>query len=113
VKPRDVFDLWWLCEKETPPLTLSSLLTRLAIYPAVSGLLQDTAQAWLTNAASRLKDLQAPHAAQEVTHDLQRWLPSAWPMNEQAAAAMLTPAIAQLQAGMQLMREVLAQQSTT
>jgi len=106
IKPRDLFDLWWLCEKEKPQLTASAMRTRLEIYPADSGKLQDTQAAWLANAALRLQDLQAKHAAQDVASDLKRWLPSSWPMNEQVAADMLQLASTHLQAGVVLMQGV-------
>jgi predicted nucleotidyltransferase component of viral defense system len=110
IKPRDVFDLWWLCEKQVPQLTAQALQTRLEIYPVPSGVTQDTATAWLANAAQRLNDLKAPNAAKEVASDLQRWLPSSWPMNEQAAADMLKLSVAQLETGMALMQALAAGQ---
>lgn len=110
IKPRDVFDLWWLCEKETPHLTAQALHTRLQIYPAASGKAVDTAKAWLANAARRLQELRAANAAQAISSDLQRWLPSSWPMNEQAAAGMVTLAAAHLETGMALMQSLMAQQ---
>lgn len=108
IKPRDVFDLWWLCEKEKPHLTASAMRTRLEIYPVDSGALQDTKVAWLANAALRLQDLQAKRAAKDVASDLKRWLPSSWPMNEQVATDMLQLAITHLKAGVALMQEVAA-----
>jgi predicted nucleotidyltransferase component of viral defense system len=110
IKPRDVFDLWWLCEKQVPQLTAQALHTRLEIYPVPSGATQDTAMVWLANAAQRLNDLKAPNAAKEVASDLQRWLPSSWPMNEQAAADMLKLSVAQLETGMALMQGLTAGQ---
>ena len=106
IKPRDLFDLWWLCEKEKPHLTAMAMRTRLEIYPADSGKLQDTQAAWLANAALRLQDLQAKRAAKDVASDLKRWLPSSWPMNEQVAADMLQLASTHLQAGVVLMQGV-------
>jgi predicted nucleotidyltransferase component of viral defense system len=110
IKPRDVFDLWWLCEKQAPQLTLQALRTRLDIYPAPGGVVADTAAAWFANAQQRLHDLQAKDAAKNVADDLKRWLPSSWPMNEQVAAQMLMPAVAQLEAGLQLMQDFMAEQ---
>jgi predicted nucleotidyltransferase component of viral defense system len=110
IKPRDVFDLWWLCEKETPHLTTQALYTRLEIYPVPSGATQDTAMAWLANAAQRLQELKAPKAAKEVASDLQRWLPSSWPMNEQVAIDMLKLSAAQLETGMAIMQSLAAGQ---
>ncbi len=106
IKPRDLFDLWWLSEQETPRLTANALRTRLLIYPAHSGELLDTKAAWLANAALRLQDLQAPHAAQAIASDLKRWLPSSWPMDEAAAARMVQLVITQLAGGVALMQGV-------
>ncbi len=104
IKPRDVFDLWWLGEQSLPALELQALLTRLEIYPAPSGLALDTARVWLANAALRLAELRASDAAQRVAADLKRWLPSSWMMNDEAAADMLKPAVAQLEWGMSLLQ---------
>ena len=108
IKPRDVFDLWWLGEQGMPALTLQALLTRLEIYPAASGQALDTARAWLANAALRLAELRAADAALRVAFDLKRWLPSSWLMNEQVAADMLQIAVAQLEVGMGLLQAWMA-----
>jgi predicted nucleotidyltransferase component of viral defense system len=110
IKPRDVFDLSWLCDKQVPPLTLKALRIRLEIYPAKSGNIIDTAKAWLVNAGERLSDLSAPAAASEIAADLKRWLPTSWPMNEQVAAEMLQPAIEQLQLGIGFMQDFVREQ---
>ena len=112
IKPRDVFDLWWLGEKEAPPLTRNGLATRLQIYPATSGEVIDTATTWLANAADRLKELKATNAATEVANDLKRWLPSSWPMSKQTAADMLQPAIAQLEIGVGFMQDFVSAASS-
>ena len=104
VKPRDVFDLWWLSEKASFTLTAQALHNRLAIYPAGGGVLADTAAAWLANAAVRLQDLQAQDAPAWLAADLKRWLPSFWLMDEAQAARMLAVAMANLQNGMQRMQ---------
>lgn len=106
IKPRDVFDIWWLAQKQLPALSADSLHTRLAIYPAPSGQPFDTAQVWLTNAELRLQDLSTPQAAAQVSDDLKRWLPSTWPMDEGVAADMLRPAVAQLAQGIRTMRKM-------
>ncbi len=106
VKPRDLFDLWWLCEKQTPPLSANALRTRLLIYPAKSGALLDTRNAWLASAARRLRDLRARGAAKVTSIDLKRWLPSSWPLEETVAAGMVKLAITQLAAGVVLMQSV-------
>lgn len=106
IKPRDVFDLWWLSQKQLPALSSDALRTRLAIYPVPSGQLVDTAQAWLENANLRMQDLSAPQAPAQVSEDLTRWLPSTWPMDENVAADMLRLAVAELAAGIGTMRGV-------
>lgn len=111
IKPRDVFDLWWLHDKTLPPLTVQALQTRLAIYPAPSGQPLATAQLWLASAALRLHDLKAQNAAVQLAADLKRWLPSSWLMNSQVASTMLAVAIAQLENGIQLMQGLQGQLS--
>jgi hypothetical protein len=113
IKPRDVFDLWWLHDKALPPPTAQALQARLAIYPAPSGQPFDTAQLWLASAGLRLQDLQAQNAAALLAADLKRWLPSSWLMNGQVASTMLAVAIAQLQNAMQLMQGVQSQLKAT
>ena len=109
VKPRDVFDLWWLCGKEKLQIARQDLQTRLHIYPAGSGEAVDTANAWLANAEFRLADLKATDAARTVSDDLQRWLPSSWPMDEATAAAMIAVAAGHLGTGIQMMRKLVAE----
>jgi predicted nucleotidyltransferase component of viral defense system len=106
VKARDVFDLWWLSEKEKFEVTESALRTRLAIYPVPSGNLGETARQWLTNAALRLGDLLTPGAAIWVADDLKRWLPSSWPIDDAAAGKMLAVAIKNLTDGLQTMQAI-------
>lgn len=109
IKPRDVFDLWWLAQK-LPAAALAvpaqALRTRLQIYPSTGGKLADTAHQWLRSAALRLGELAAPAAPKVVAQDLQRWLPSSWKMDATVAADMLRPAIAQLQAAVVTMQAI-------
>ncbi len=100
IKPRDVFDLWWLEQKHLPALRSQALRTRLEIYPAPSGRVVDTAQRWLKSAQLRLDELRSPNAPAFVAADLQRWLPSSWRMDASVAADMLLPAIAHLESAM-------------
>lgn len=109
IKPRDVFDLWWLCEQGITGTTPEFLRARLSIYPAPSGLLSDTAQAWLKSAVARLAELQAPGAVERVAQDLKRWLPSSWRIDSGVAAPMLARAIAQLERGIDIMRRLAGQ----
>jgi predicted nucleotidyltransferase component of viral defense system len=107
IKPRDVFDLWWLMdEKKVKPLSQKSLETRLEIYPGPSSDKSETAQIWMENAQERLDDLKSENAPAMVSEDLKRWLPSYWKMNEEVAAEMLRVSIAELENGMSLMREL-------
>ena len=101
IKPRDVFDVWWLCEQGTPAPTTQAVCNRLAIYPASSGHMVDTAAAWLASAQLRLTELQAPDAAPLVMADLRRWLPPFWAIDLNQTQAMLGLCVQHLQAGMQ------------
>ena len=109
VKPRDIFDLWWVCGKEKLQITRQDLQTRLLIYPAHGGQAMDTANAWLENAELRLADLKVTNAARNVSDDLRRWLPSSWPMEEAMAATMIGVAAGHLEAGIQMMRKLVAE----
>lgn len=109
IKPRDVFDVWWLCEQGVAGTTVDLLRTRLGIYPAASGLVSDTAQHWLNSAVARLAELQSPGTVDKVAQDLTRWLPSSWPMDSAQAAPMLARAIEHLQIGIDMVRGLAAQ----
>ena len=104
LKPRDVFDLWWLFNRPAAPPTLrpNSLLTRLAIYPR--GSLDATATQWLAGAHKQLTELQRPATAALVEADLKRWLPGYWPLSESQTRAMITSATEQLQVGLRIMQ---------
>ncbi len=106
IKPRDVFDLWWLEQKHLPALRSQALQTRLEIYPAPSGRAVDTAQRWLDSAQLRLDELRSPRAPAIVSVDLQRWLPSSWRMDTTVAADMLRPAITHLESAMVTMQAI-------
>ncbi len=103
LKPRDVFDLWWLLEhRPTPTLWPDMLRTRLDIYPRGSAC--DTARRWLKGARARLDATQAASTVKAVAQDLKRWLPSSWAMSEPVAAKMLAVSLDQLRAGVQLIQ---------
>ena len=112
IKPRDVFDLWWLVQKQLPALRLDALRTRLDIYPAPSANRGDTARQWLANARLRLADLRSSTAPDMVSADLQKWLPSSWKMDRAVAADMLRPATLQLESAVASM-EIMVQQMPT
>lgn len=106
LKPRDVFDLWWLHQRSTPPVLLpDSLLARLRIHPGPENDPRKTAARWLANAAGPLAELAAPDTPAKVAVDLKRWLPSSWPMEQAHAADMLAIAAVQLEKGMAVVRD--------
>lgn len=103
LKPRDIFDLWWLFSRSAPPkLRPDSLLARLSIYPR--GDLSSTAQQWLDGADKQLAALQQPQAITMVADDLKRWLPSYWPLAKQETSAMIAAATEQLRAGVAIVQ---------
>ena len=103
LKPRDVFDLHWLCQGHAGPLecTVDALQARLRTYPS------ETPSAWLQKAFERRAELS--EATDKIAVDLARWLPASWPMNKDSAAAMAHVAITALDQGIDAMREVQAQ----
>jgi hypothetical protein len=106
LKPRDVFDTWWLAERGAAALTLEGLRIRLQIYPvrlaaSLAATELATASRWLTNASVRLSELESKHAPAEVAKDLQRWLPSTWSMHVGEASRMLVPAVHWLRIGIE------------
>lgn len=113
IKPRDVFDLWWLCQKQAPRLTMQSLHNRLCIYPAPSRQSTDTAHAWLNSARARMAELKALGAAEQIAQDLKRWLPTSWLMDKSAVIPMLECATRQLQSGMDMMQAFIAVEAGT
>lgn len=109
LKPRDIFDLWWLFSRSAPPkLRPESLLARLSIYPR--GDLTSTAQQWLEGADKQLAALQQSRAIAMVADDLKRWLPSYWPLSEQETSAMIAVATERLRAGVLVMQTYLQAQ---
>ena len=109
LKPRDIFDLWWLFSRSAPPkLWPDSLLARLSIYPR--GDLRSTAQQWLEGADKQLAALGQPRAIAMVADDLKRWLPSYWPLSDQETSAMIAVATEQLRAGVVIVQAYLQAQ---
>jgi hypothetical protein len=106
LKPRDVFDLWWLMQRSPQPaLDPDKLTARLSIYPRGDGTACATAGLWLKDAQSRLRTFSAHATVKVVQADLQRWLPSSWPMNEDEASRMLAAAALQLEAGIGIIQD--------
>ena len=92
LKPRDIFDLHWLLQRE-PDLKCSArdLAARLMTYP------NESADAWIDKAKSRLAQL--PSQRRAIAHDLARWLPSSWPLRAGDVDAMIASAGAGLAGG--------------
>lgn len=107
VKPRDVFDLWWLRQNH-PQVQLEppALIARLRIYPDGHQSAADRAAAWTASAQERLDVLRAPETVGFVAEDLRRWVPSSLPMDDAAAAVMLQVAAEGLERGMAILGEV-------
>lgn len=101
LKPRDVFDLHWLATHAGGLVcSADALSVRLATYP------NETPSGWLAKALKRRDELQA--SAPAITHDLRRWLPSSWPLNEASSQEMLATAVQALEQGMAVMRGIAA-----
>lgn len=106
MKPRDVFDVWWLFNRTpvAPTLSSAALVTRLSIYPR--GEPRHTAMAWLSNAGLQLGLLRLPATAAGVALDLRRWLPSSWPMTDASAGEMLAVSARELHNGIGIIERV-------
>lgn len=99
LKPRDVFDLHWLAEHSG--LTTCSemdMRVRLDTYP------NTTPQAWLEQAHTRKAHLDT--SLDEVRTDLQRWLPTSWPLTNDKVLAMIRSASEALSNGIELMTQI-------
>lgn len=102
LKPRDVFDLHWLAMHDgLRECSVDDLRVRLATYPS------ETPSAWVDKAFKRRLDLL--NGATAIQTDLARWLPSSWPLSTKDAAAMAETALAALDQGIDLMRQVAAE----
>lgn len=99
LKPRDVFDLQWLSAHENiGPITADDFLVRLATYPA------ETPAGWLPKATTRRREL--PESIPAIATDLKRWLPSSWPLDDAGVGSMVNTAVAALDRGIAVMREI-------
>jgi len=97
LKPRDVFDLYWLAERgEAQACTAEDLAVRLATYP------NETPENWLQKAAARRQELLG--SADKVKADLRRWLPPSWPLTDEKVGAMIEASVQALDYGVQSMR---------
>ncbi|WP_332775388.1 nucleotidyl transferase AbiEii/AbiGii toxin family protein [Polaromonas sp.] len=102
LKPRDVFDLHWLAAHAgLRNCSTDDMRVRLATYP------NEAPEAWLEKAYARRQELQS--AIPAITRELKRWLPSSWPLDEASVKAMVDAALAALEQGIGLMREIAAE----
>jgi hypothetical protein len=102
LKPRDVFDLYWLAERgEAQVCTDEDLAVRLATYP------NETPANWLAKAAARRQELL--DSAGKVKADLQRWLPPSWPLTDEKVQAMIEASVAAIDRGAHGMRVLAGQ----
>lgn len=97
LKPRDVFDLYWLAERgEAQACTQKDLAIRLATYP------NETPQNWLEKAAARRRELLG--STDKVKADLRRWLPLSWPLTDDKVSSMIEASVLALDRGVQSMQ---------
>jgi predicted nucleotidyltransferase component of viral defense system len=102
LKPRDVFDLHWLAEHSGLVMcTEEDLRIRLDTYPNTKP------QAWLEQAQARREYLAT--ALPEIKTDLQRWLPTSWPLTDDKVQAMIRNAHEALSNGIELMADIARQ----
>jgi predicted nucleotidyltransferase component of viral defense system len=103
IKPRDIYDLWWLSHQGLKALDASSLRSRLEIYPANTPLL--TVQSWLEKAASKVMQLSQPQLFRSVSDDLKKWVPSSLDTNPVVVGEMLAHCALELKSGMAIMQD--------
>lgn len=97
LKPRDLFDLYWLSKHhkiKLQDLGDKEMRARFAFYP------NETVTGWMGKAHDRLSSL--PQALESVRADLQRWLPSSWPLDAPRVREMIDLSCQALQRGMDL-----------
>jgi predicted nucleotidyltransferase component of viral defense system len=100
LKPRDVFDLYWLhCHGIHSSLSVEDLRARLSTYPGQSP------QDWIQKAQHRHLELGASYEI--IKNDLRRWLPSTWLLDETTVNAMIKNAQACLDEGGEQMRKLI------
>lgn len=107
IKPRDVFDLWWLRSRDPasePQLAAETLALRLHIYPR--GTEEETLAFWLGAAEKRLELFDSPaleSTAAFVASDLAKWLPSSWPTTPADVIPMIDSSRESLEEGIHLL----------
>jgi len=110
IKGRDVFDLYWLTEQQTPAgyslpddeMLKSALRTRIETYPGL------VPEEWLDKAKERMNNLAQTETIQKVKIELQKWLPSYWPLDDTTLDVMIACAKQCIQRGQNTMLSILA-----
>jgi hypothetical protein len=101
LKPRDVFDMHWLVNHNgVDKCSVEQMNVRLLTYPNMKP------EEWLTKAFERRSQLSDEQARVEIASNLQRWLPSSWPMTPDDAAAMVKTSIRAIEDGIDVMRAI-------
>lgn len=99
LKPRDLFDIHWILERNTGFVVgARDFHLRLATYP------NETPSTWLVRARDRVDSM--PAAAATVATDLRRWLPSSWTMEPADAQKIIAVSIRALQQGIEVMQGI-------
>ena len=100
LKPRDIFDLYWLVSQGVPAQSVRAqdMQTRFATYPDMS------ASQWTQKAAHRLKEV--PCQLTNIQADLKRWLPSSWPLDSVLVQEMIDVSMTELRQGLRVVQEI-------
>lgn len=101
LKPRDIFDLYWIQMREPDKqlaCTEGDMLTRLATYP------NETPQAWLVRSVARRAELLA--SLDRVRDDLSKWLPTSWPLTSDSVQNMISMSVRALDDGLAVMAQL-------
>jgi len=110
-KGRDVFDLYWLNEQQAQAgyslpdddALKSALLTRIETYPNL------IPEEWLEKSESRKSLLAEAETIQKVKSELQKWLPSYWPLGDVQVKAMIDYASQCIVRGQSTMQSILSE----
>lgn len=101
LKPRDVFDLNWLVTQHSvSKCSVEQMNVRLLTYPNMAP------EQWLKQAFERRALLGEEKTWADISSDLQRWLPSSWPLSQEQGEAMAKTAIKAIEDGIDQMRVI-------
>ena len=99
LKPRDIFDLYWLSgQEEARECTEQDFRTRFAIYPNLPP------RAWLEQSSVRRREII--ESSSSIADDLRRFLPFGWPMGESEATLMVERAVRDLDRARRFVRHL-------